>query len=129
MWNLWTYYQNKSIWIIIYEAHIFYQTTKFELCFYKCSLYFHLYNLPKQYAGSSEEFWSRFNNYRCSHSKFLRKKKVKQESFHAHFVEGQSDWEVRLIDQGWFLQGESCWKHELETFQPNRLNYPEVALF
>ena len=54
----------------------------------------------KQYAGSSEEFWSRFNNYRCSHSKFLRKKKVKQESFHAHFVEGQSDWEVRLIDQG-----------------------------
>ena len=40
----------------------------------------------------------------CVHRNFLRKKKVKQESFHAHFTEalhqGESDWEVRLIDQG-----------------------------
>ena len=58
----------------------------------------------KQYTGSTEEFRSRFNNYRCSHRNFLRNKKVKQESFHAHFAEdlhqGESDWEVRLIDQG-----------------------------
>ena len=34
----------------------------------------------------------------------MRNKKVKQESFHDHFAEGlhqgESDWEVRLIDQG-----------------------------
>ena len=50
----------------------------------------------KQYTGSTEEFRSRFNNYRCSHRNFLRNKKVKQESFHAHFAEGlhqgESDW-------------------------------------
>ena len=33
----------------------------------------------KQYAGSTEEFRSRFNNYRCSHRNFLKNKKVKQE--------------------------------------------------
>ena len=57
----------------------------------------------KQYIGSTEEFRSRFNNSRCSHRNFLKNKKVKQESFHAHFPEGlhqgESDWEVRLIDQ------------------------------
>ena len=34
----------------------------------------------------------------------MRNKRVKQELFHAHFAEGllerESDWEVRLIDQG-----------------------------
>ena len=34
---------------------------------------------------------------------FLKRKKVKQESFHAYFAEvnhnGEDDWEVRLIDQ------------------------------
>ena len=33
----------------------------------------------KQYTGSTEEFWNRFSNYRCSHRNFLRNKKVKQE--------------------------------------------------
>ena len=91
----------------------------------------------KQYTGSTEEFWSRFNNYRCSHRTFLRNKKVKQESFHAHFAEGihqgESDWEVRLIDQGVSVDDvrrrESYWQHELDTFQPNGLNDREVALF
>ena len=51
----------------------------------------------------------------------MRNKKVKQESFHAHFTEGlhqgESDWEVRLIDQGFSVddvrQRESYWQHEL----------------
>ena len=91
----------------------------------------------KQYTGSTEEFQSRFNNYRCSHRNFLRNKKVKQESFHAHFAEGlhqgESDWEVRLIDQGVSVDDvrrrESYWQHELDIFQPNGLNEREVALF
>ena len=36
---------------------------------------------------------------------FWKEKKVKQESFNAHFAEadhnGEEDWEVRLIDQNW----------------------------
>ena len=67
----------------------------------------------------------------------MRNKKVKQESFHAHFAEdlhqGESDWEVRLIDQGVSVDDvrrrESYWQHELDTFQPNGLNEREVALF
>ena len=58
----------------------------------------------KQFTRSTEDFRSRFNNYRRLHRNFLMNKKVKQESFHAHFAEGlhqgESDWEVRLIDQG-----------------------------
>ena len=42
----------------------------------------------KQYTGSTEEFRSRFNNYRCSHRNFLRNKKLKQKSFHDHLAEG-----------------------------------------
>ena len=91
----------------------------------------------KQYTGSNKEFESRFNKYRCSHRNFLRNKKVKQESFHAHFAEGlhqgESDWEVRLIDQGVRVDDvrrrESYWEHELDTFQSNGLNEREVALF
>ena len=52
----------------------------------------------KQYTGSTEKIRSTFNKY------FLGNKKVKQESFHAHFMEGlhqgENDWEVRLIDRG-----------------------------
>ena len=67
----------------------------------------------------------------------MRNKKVKQESFHAHFKaglhQGESDWEVRLIDQGFSVddvrRGESYWQHELDTFQPNGLNEREVPLF
>ena len=67
----------------------------------------------------------------------MRNKEVKQESFHAHFVEGlprgESDWEVRLIDQGVSIDDvkwrESYWQHELDTFQPNGLNEREVTLF
>ena len=57
----------------------------------------------EQYTGSTEDFWSRFNNYRRAHRNFLKGKKVKQESFKAHFAEVnhnvEDDWEVRLIDQ------------------------------
>ena len=57
----------------------------------------------KKYAGSTEEFRSRFNNYRCAHRSFSWNKKVNQESFRSHFAEGlpqrESDWEVRLRDQ------------------------------
>ena len=64
-------------------------------------------------------------------------KKVKQESFRIHFTEGlhqgESDWEVRLRDQGFSADDvrrrESYWQHELDTFQPNRLNEREVPLF
>ena len=91
----------------------------------------------KQYTGSTEEFRNIFNNYRCSHRNFLRNKKVKEESFHAHFVEvlhrGESDWEIRLIDQGISVgdvrRRESYWQPELDIFQPNGLNELEVALF
>ena len=91
----------------------------------------------KQYAGSTEDFRPRFNNYRCAHRNFLKRKKVKQESFNAHFAEadhnGEEDWEVRLIDQTDNVEDlrkrESFWQHELETFQPNGLNEREVALF
>ena len=67
----------------------------------------------------------------------MRNKKVKQESFHAHFAGGfhqrESDREVRLIDQGVSVDDvrwrKSYWQHELDTFQPNGLNEREVALF
>ena len=91
----------------------------------------------KQYTGSTEDFRLRFNNYRCDHRNFLKRKKVKQESFNAHFAEvnhnGKDDWEVRLFDQTNNVEEhrkrESFWKHELDTFQPNGLNEREVALF
>ena len=55
----------------------------------------------KQYTGSTEDFRPRFNDYRCADRNFLKRKKVKQESFNAHFAEvnhnGEDDWEVRLI--------------------------------
>ena len=91
----------------------------------------------KQHIGSTEEFRSRFNNCRCSHRNFLRNKKVKQQPFHVHLAEGrhqgESDWKVRLIDQGVRVdavrQRKSFWQHELHAFQPNGLNEREVALF
>ena len=69
--------------------------------------------------------------------KLFEKKKVKQESFNAHFAEvnhnGEDNWEVRLIDQTDNVEElrkrESYWQHELDTFQPNLLNEREVALF
>ena len=69
--------------------------------------------------------------------KLFKKKKVKQESFHAHFAElnhnGEDDWEVRLIDQTdnveYLRKRESFWQHELDAFQVNGLNEQEVALF
>ena len=90
----------------------------------------------KQYTGSTD-FRPRFNNYRCAHRNLLKRKKVKQESFNAHFAEadhnGEEDWEVRLIDQTDNVEDlrkrESFWQHELETFQPNGLNERQVALF
>ena len=47
----------------------------------------------------SEEFRTRFNNHRCVHRNHRKNRKVKQESFHAHFADdvhsGEGDWEVR----------------------------------
>ena len=67
----------------------------------------------------------------------MRNKKVKEESFRDHFVEGlhqgESDWEVKLTDQGVSVDDvrrrESYWQHELETFQLNGLNERELTLF
>ena len=67
----------------------------------------------------------------------MRNKKVKQESFHAHFTEGlhqgDGDWEVRLVDQGVSVDDvrrrESYWQYELDTFQQNGLNKHEVTHF
>ena len=60
-------------------------------------------NCHKQYTGISEEFRVRFNNYSCAHRNHRKNKKVKQESFYAHFANGadsgEGDWEVRLTDQ------------------------------
>ena len=74
---------------------------------------------------------------RFAHRNVLKRKKVKQESFNAHFAyvnhNGADDWEVRLIDQTDNVEElrkrESFWQHELDTFQPNGLNEREVALF
>ena len=91
----------------------------------------------KQYTGTIEDFRPRFNNYRCAHRKFLKRKKEKQQSFNAHFAEanhnGEENWEVRLIDQTANIEDlrkrESFSQHELETFKSNGLNGREVALF
>ena len=57
----------------------------------------------KEYTGSTADFRPRFNNCRCAHRNFLKTKKVKQESFNAHFAEVNHNdeyyWEMRLIDQ------------------------------
>ena len=73
----------------------------------------------------------------CSQRTLLRNKKVKQESFHAHFAgglhHGESKRKVRLIDQGVNVddlkRGKSYWQHELEAFQPYGLYEREAALF
>ena len=65
------------------------------------------------------------------------RKKVKQDSFHAHFAEGfhhgEGDWELRLIDQAFSVDAlrrrESYWQHELDTSQSNGLNERAMALF
>ena len=100
------------------------------MCLFTCK------TCSKQYTWSTEDFGPRFNNYRCTHRIFL-KKKVKQESFNDHFSEanhnGEKDWKVRLIDQIDNVEDlrkrKSFWQHELETFQPNGLNKREMALF
>ena len=47
--------------------------------------------------------------------------------------QGESDWEVKLIDQRVSVDDvrlrECYWQHELDTFQPNGPNEREVALF
>ena len=62
---------------------------------------------------------------------------VKEASFHAHFEDvkhhGMSDWEINLVDQAERVDDlrrrESFWQYELNAFQPNGLNEPDVALF
>ena len=66
-------------------------------------MYFYIYIFVYIYICIYIYFRPRFNNYRCAHRNFLKRKKVKQESFNAHFAEvnhnGEDDWAVRLIDQ------------------------------
>ena len=91
----------------------------------------------KQYTGSTEDFRPRFNNYRCAHRNFLKRKNLNKSQFNTHFGEvnhnGKDDWEVRLIDQTDneedLRKRESFWQHKLDTFQPNRLHEREEALF
>ena len=91
----------------------------------------------KQFTWCVEDFRPRFNNYRCGHSNFLKRKILKQESFNAHFIDvshnGEDDREVRLFDQTDNVQElrkrESFWQHELDTFQPTGFSEPEVSLF
>ena len=91
----------------------------------------------KQYTESTEDIRPRFNNYRCANRNFLKRKKVKQESFNAHFAEvnhnGEDSLDVRLIDQTDNVEElrkrESFWQHELDTFQLNRLNECESGSF
>ena len=45
-----------------------------------------------QYTGTSEEFTARFNNNRCAHGNYRKKKnkknmEVKQESLQTHFAD------------------------------------------
>ena len=68
---------------------------------------------------------------------FFNENTVKQASFHAHFEDdkhhGMSDWEITLIDQTKSVDNlrrkESFWQYQLNTFQPNRLNECNLALF
>ena len=86
---------------------------------FTCKIY------SKQYTGSTEDFRPSFNNYRCVHRYFFKRKKLKQKSFNLHFAKvnhnGEDDWEVRLIDQTNNVEDlrkrESFWQHELETAQ------------
>ena len=81
----------------------------------------------KLYTRSTEDFRTRFNNYRCANRNFLKRKKGKQDSFNAYFGEvnhiGEDDWEVRLIDQTDNIEDlrkrKSFWQHKLESFQSN----------
>ena len=91
----------------------------------------------KQYGRRSDKFRTRFNNYRCAHRNYRKNRKVKQESFHAHFADdvhsGEGDWEVTLIDHSDSTEdlrkAESFWQHEFDTIKPNSLNEHELALF
>ena len=91
----------------------------------------------KQYTGSTESFRARFNNNKSIHRNFIKGNTVKQASFHAHFEDDKhhvmSEWKITLIDQTESVDNlsrrESFWQHELNIFQPNRLNERDVALF
>ena len=94
---------------------------------------------PGNLKCSSENVVYLFTGKTCSkqYINLLKERKVKQESFNAHFAEvnhgGEDDWEVRLTDLANNVEErrkrKSFWQHELDTFQPNGLNAGEVALF
>ena len=72
----------------------------------------------KQYAGSTESFPSRFNNYKSAHRNFIKRSTIKQISFHAHFEDdkhGMSNWKITAIDQRENVddlrRGESFWQY------------------
>ena len=67
----------------------------------------------------------------------MKNKKVKRESFQAHFAEdfhqGESDCKVQLINPGVSVDDltrrECYWQHELEIFHMNGLNERKGFLF
>ena len=89
-----------------------------------------------QYKGSTDSFWSRFNNYRSAHRNFIKRNTVKQALFHPRFEDdkyhGISDWEITLIAQTESVDDlrrrEPFWQYERNTLQPNWLNELDVAL-
>ena len=89
----------------------------------------------KQYIGSTNDFRSRFNNYKTCYNKYSVGKTVPQMSFHSHFGQsnhnGIDDWSFTLIDQArdenQLRKKESFWQEKLETFIPKGLNTKEVT--
>ena len=71
----------------------------------KCSCENAVYLFPRVICSQryTEDFRSRFNNSRSAPWNILKRKRVKQELFNAHFAEfnhnDEDDWEARLIDQ------------------------------
>ena len=79
-----------EIWLIYYKTHMKYEIRPENLN-YRSKNKFYLISCKtchKRYTGSSEELRARFNNYRCAPRNYRKNRKIKQESFHAHFADG-----------------------------------------
>ena len=79
----------------------------------------------QQYTGSTENFRSRFNNYKSAHRNYIKGNTVKQASFHVHFEDDKHNGK----SVGNLRRREYFWQYEFDTFQPNGLNEGDVALF
>ena len=64
-------------------------------CFSNVMYLFSCKSCSKQYTGSTENFWCRFNNYKSAHRNFIKGNTVKQAYFHTQFEDdkyhGMSD--------------------------------------